>query len=260
MRRFPIHTRFPDTYNPGKQSDVPGHDIPTPPPYDPSLQPDLKKLPPPLELDLSVVRYVMDSRPTFAWDFFWQESQQASESNLPPINPGGTNQPGYNVPQGYNLLLRKVVVSLGWTAGIGTSAADIGPILFTGDADYNFLLAAPSLQLLVNGAAATGWTPATASWSGLPYNVAGGIPLPTLWLDDYECPCFVPIEGGANVRARLNFPAHIETANNYIATFSYYGTMLFSTGRVLARETGNADPDPVQNFGTALGNYRVGGQ
>ena len=249
VRRFPYLGNYPDRYSPqrpGELTDLPSQQNPVPPPFDPSQHPDTIKQPPPLQLDLSIVRYVMDSRPPFAWDFYWQEFNLDTGGNVPIVGGQIQQTVGYNVPDGYTLLLRSVGVEFD-TIETQNATFLAGPLNDFGTVNPG-LWPLMSLQCLVNNSAAQGWPPQSTTANN--QTVAGGIPLPDIYTDDIEVPCFIVVPGGSNVRAQIkpSFAGFDPSTNNALICFSYHGTMLFSTGRETYREVGNADPLLTRNL------------
>lgn len=247
------------------QSAVPSQDHPLGVPFNPGLQPDMKapvrtiRRPfmqqgdnpdqgPQLPDDLADVRHVWDARPPNAYDIWFEDRFQGSGNN----NTAGVFGPtlgGYRVPDGYNLFLRKMNISV-WAnpfaiAAIGATNQAWAPnTLFQ-------LEFTPKLSVLVDGAATPFFTAANSFPIIDPNFPPPGIPLMFPTMHDYEIPCFIPVAGGSVVTANfvIDGPGATNVPDNFIFFVQYHGNLISDTGRSLSNEVGNSDPLPVINDG-----------
>lgn len=224
VRRFRYLSKYPDRYDPKRlgadQSSVPSQHSPVPRAFDPSRNPDMQFQAQEGVPDVSIVRATYDSRPPYAYDFFWEDFWNASV----PFNAPAPN--GYTVPLGYNLVLRKLnilVVPQG-QAVIST----FGDWLVGGDG-----IPPPALQILVNGVQTPNFT-------------VGKVNLYDIFFAEIEVPVFVLVPGGSTVVVNLpgitDLTLGVGGFNVYV---HYSGNVLLDTGRNLVFEIGNKTPLPV---------------
>jgi hypothetical protein len=225
--RFRKFGQYPSGY-PTKladqQSAVPSQYSEVPPAFDPSMHPDMIPTDPIGVVDQSIVRHVFDSRPPFAYDFFFEDTFQGGVDLLG----------GYTVPVGWNLFLRRIILSIYPVTGEVATRT----ITIFGDLDV-LAFAAPILQILNNGAPASDWTVGQV----VLFDVTGA---------DIEIETFVKIKGGNNLNISLSgitSPPN-PTLNVYV---QYYGNMLLSTGRNIVNEVGNQYPQPVIDVDASKG-------
>lgn len=227
VRRFRTTNAYPANYPKSladNQSAVPSQHQHVPDAFDPSRQPDMQPTPIISTLDIAIVRASYDSRPPFAYDFFF-ENQWIN--GIQGINP-------YSVPVGYVLMLRKLDISVyPWTAGDLIGIPTMSPF-----GDLDALAFDPVLQILIDGAPAPTWT-------------VGQVPLFDIFNSDLELDVFIPILGGSSFDIALTgvtSPDGVATRrfNTYV---HFYGNMLLATGRNLVNEVGNKEPLPVINTG-----------
>jgi len=231
VRRFRYLTEYPDKFNPAKtgenQSAVPSQHSPVALPFDPSRNPDMQFRLSQTDPDVSIVRASFDSRPPYAYDFFFEDFFIAGI----PFNGVGTA--GYNVPVGFNLILREIVLSLYPATG---AAQIISPF---GDYDVADGPVPPVLQILINGVQAPTFT-------------VGVVKLYDLFFSDVQVPCFIPVPGGSTVKVNLpGYATDDGVAHGFNTYVHYYGNVLVDTGRNLVNEVGNAKPLPVVDASNA---------
>jgi hypothetical protein len=265
-RQFPRFTRLPRGVMPSQneiQSSVPSQHPQTLPPFNPASQPDMPvpvrttRRPymnqgenPGVDLtpqEMADVRHVWDSRPINGYDF-WLEDRFSCLPATPASFASFLG--GYNVPDGYNLFLRHLSVSIWpsddpalYVGGGGTGAAANNFMTKTGPLGVSFQLnAVPKMSLLIDGSPTPYWTAINQAPNGgsLP-----GIPLLNPGLYDYEIPCFVPVAGGSNVSASFTIELAANAIDPWIIMVQYYGNLISDTGRTLANEAGNGEPLPV---------------
>ena len=256
-QQFPhLFRRVPRGGHHELQSPVPSQDQPVGVPFNPALQPDMKApvrttnrpfmqqsdsgdTGPQLPTELADVRHVFDSRPVSGYDFWFEDRFQGLGNNNAPGGVFGPTLGGYRVPDGYNLFLRRINVSL-WVNPFnttGTNKAWAPNALF--QLEY-----APKMSILVDGAA----TPFWSSVNQIPNGVGlPGIPLMFPTMQDYEIPCFIPIASGSLMTANFVIEGAGATndMDNFVVFVQYYGNLIADTGRSLANEAGNGDPLPV---------------
>jgi hypothetical protein len=224
VRRFITTNHYPSGYPAhlaDDQSSVPSQHSETPPAFDPSQQPDIRPTPAPSVPEASIVRAVFDSRPPFAYDFFFEDR------SIDQVD-GSTPFTGYVVPLGYLLFLRKVVISL----YPFTSPTGVGqPVMNAfGDVSINDFPSGVNVQILIDNAPAPDWT-------------IGTVTLFDLFTADVEINTFIKILGGSQINLNLNGITGLDA--KLVTYVHYYGNMLLSTGRVLSNEVGNQYPLPV---------------
>lgn len=202
---------------PDNQSSVPSQHSPVSIPFDPSRQPDMQPTKIDSVPDVSIVRAVFDSRPPYAYDFFFENTWQ---DGVQILNP-------YTVPVGYVLILRKVEISVySVLEGDLLNSGFMSPF---GDISNAGL--APTLQILIDNLPAPTWT-------------VGAVTLFDIFTSDVEIETFIPILGGSTIDIKMPGVTGIgSTTFNVYAHF--YGNMLLATGRNLVNEVGNANPQPV---------------
>lgn len=211
--------KFRRFYRSMPQSPVPSQQFKTPKIYDPTFQPDMtafQQAPKARAPTSSIVRYVFDSRPPFAYDWFWEERRSIDVPDNVP----------YTVPTGYVLLLRHLTLSV--NPGVGSNN-HINPWGGNNRA-FAFL---PFLQILVNGAA----TPWFTQQSGP--SATQGVPLVDLLQSDTDIDCFVLVEGGQTLTVSVS------NISSFVLHTHYYGNMLLSQGRPVTQEVGNSEAEPV---------------
>jgi hypothetical protein len=224
VRRFRTTNYYPSGYSddlPDNQSGVPSQHSPVPPAFDPSHQPDMVPTPAPSVPEAAIVRAIFDSRPPFAYDFFFEDR------SIDQID-GSTPFTGYVVPVGYVLFLRKVVLSMypfPTPLGVGR------PVMNAfGDVSINDFPSGVVLQLLVDNSPAPDWT-------------IGAVPLFDLFTADVEIPTFIKVLGGSQINLSLGGITGLDA--KLVTYVHYYGNMLLGTGRTVSNEVGNQYPLPV---------------
>lgn len=228
VRRFRTTDHYPSEY-PARladdQSSVPSQHAVLPPAFDPSDQPDIHPTPAPSVPEASIVRASFDSRPPFAYDFFFEDRSIDQVDGSTPFS-------GYVVPIGYVLLLRKVVVSVypfPSPTGVGNPVMNAW-----GDIDINLFPSGVVAQILIDNAQAPDWT-------------IGAVPLFDLFTADVEIDTFIKVLGGSTINFNLNGITGLDV--KLVTYIHYYGNMLLATGRVLSNEVGNQYPLPVLSVG-----------
>lgn len=236
VRRFPTYPRYPNKFNRSiadDQSAIPSQHHEVPPPFDPSMHPEMIPTPPPQEPILSIVRHSFDSRPPNAVDFFWEDAFLA----------GVSLTDGFDVPAGYICIIRKITLS--FYPVVGNEALGPSPSLDIYGNDTSQLF----MTILVDGAGTTNWTPNTQGLGGVPILNAGAA--------DTEFECFILVD------QQQNFTIQIPDATDSLGTnvyVHYYGNMLLASGRSLNAEVGNKDPSLVTTMTEATGpNYMTEG-
>lgn len=224
VRRFPTSTTYPNRFNRSigdDQSAIPSQHSPVPPPFDPSIHPDMIPTPPPQEPVLSIVRHTFDSRPPNAVDFFWEELFLA-----------GVSSGQYIVPQGYVVIIRKIAVSVflrDTNDGLHNQA-----ITVYGESAGANAGGTEHMQIMVDGVPTSFWTLDTQGQGGVLF--LEGI------AQELEFDCFVLINQGETFALRITNVTDDPTANVHV---HYYGNQLLATGRNLNSEVGNYDPSLV---------------
>jgi hypothetical protein len=173
----------------------------------------------------------------------------------------GLNQfNGFTVPQGYNMVVRKLEITLQQSATNPTilPATPLTLIDPWGGPDIDSALKAmPTLIALIDGMSAPTFTPFNAAVPFQPPQT-GGVPLPDLYVKSLTIDCFILVGENQNFQIGILpftlfdnnlFPAGV-TGVDVIA--HYTGNLILSTGRDLSEEIGNGTPEPVQIKGSTL--------
>ena len=224
--RFRKRLVYPSTYPNSlvnEQSPVPSQENPVPAPYDPSRMPQNMPTAPVQAPSKTIVRAVYDSRPLNCYDMYFEDA----------FLQGISQQGGYDVPQGYVLVLRDIIISVYpfGPADLLTSAM-LTPF---GDPDPLADGFPRQLSILIDGGPAPTWT-------------VGSVQLFDVFASDVEIETFILVEGGQNISIQLGLGLSAITSadgvtptlfNTYV---KYHGNMLLSTGRDAVAEIGNADP------------------
>jgi hypothetical protein len=224
VRRFRYLTRYPDKYPaslPADQSSVPSQRSPVPPAFDPSMNPDMQFEAREGVPDIAIVRATFDSRPPYAYDFFWEDFWFLSI----PFNSPTPN--GYTVPLGYNLILREITISIYLDGGQPLISA-FGDWAVGGDG-----VPPPPLQILIDGIQTPNFT-------------AGQVLLYDAFFSDVQVPTFILVPGGSTVVVNLPGITDLSLGVGGFNTYVHYsGNILVDTGRNLVNEVGNKYPLPV---------------
>lgn len=223
VRRFRYLTRYPDKYPaslPADQSAVPSQRVRVPPAFDPSMNPDMQFEAREGVPDIAIVRATFDSRPPYAYDFFWEDFW----FNSLPFNTPTPN--GYTVPLGYNLILRELVISV-YPQGQAL-INQFGDWAVGGDG-----VPPIPLQILIDGIQTPNFT-------------AGRVFLYDIFFSDIQVPTFILVPGGSTVVVNLPGVTDLTLGVGGFDTYVHYsGNILVDTGRNIVNEVGNKFPLPV---------------
>lgn len=227
VRRFRYLTKYPGTYDPKKwgadQSSMPSQHSPVPKAFDPSRNPDMQFQTPQGVPDQSIVRASFDSRPPYAYDFFFEEFWMLG------VPLGGAGSSGYVVPLGFNLILREVVIAI-YQGNTAAQASILSPF---GDWAAIDGVIPPNLNILIDGVQTPSFT-------------VGQVPLWDSFVSDVQVPCFIPIGGGSKLQVILpGYAMNSGVGSNFNTYVHYFGNTLVDSGRNLVNEVGNARPLPV---------------
>lgn len=229
VRRFRPYKHYPAGFDASKlaanQSSVPSQHMPVGPAFDPSQQPDMQPTRITSRPDNSDVRFIFDSRPPYAYDFFFENKWR---DGIQVLNP-------YTVPLGWVLLLKYIAINI-YPFGPPDllTAPTITPFGDNDDTQFPDV----RLEILVDG-------------SPTPYFTVGNVRLFDAFQSELEIPVFVPIQGGSSFDINItNVISSDGIAVTLLNTYVHFsGTMLLSTGRNLVNETGNEYPLPVKAVG-----------
>lgn len=226
MRRFPATTPYyPSGFNAealaNNQSPVPSQRSPVPPAFDPSKQPDMMPSAPLYVPAISIVRNSFDSRPVNSYDWYWEDQFRQGP-------PSVTS--GYNVPNGYILILRELIIS-----AYPAQTADLlnDPVMdpFGNQIPGNQV----NLFININGAGAPSWTQTD------PVNMVP-VSLFDLFIADLQIETFVLVGSANNLTIEIPGFTSGLGGTRWNINVKYYGNMLLATGRTLVGEVGNIDP------------------
>lgn len=232
MRRFPTSRVYPSGYNAealaNNQSPIPSQYTPVPPAFDPSHQPDMKPSAPLYTPSISIVRNTFDSRPVNSYDWYWEDQ---FNQGSPSFNGG------YNVPNGYILILRELIISV-YPAQTGDqiNAGVMDP--FGNQIPGN----QANLFININGAGAPSFTQTD------PVNMVP-VALFDIHMSDLQLEMFVLVGSANNLNIDIPGITSLATSIRFNVNVKYYGNMLLATGRTLVGEVGNIDPLLIEEPG-----------